>query len=211
MIIAIDAASTDLSVALAERDGTLILDDGWPSAQRQSAELLPHLLELLDRARRSLSDTTAVAVGTGPGSFTGLRVGLALGKGLALALDRPILGVPSLQGWLAAHPDAAAALARAGAREAYLLPRGEDSPRIVDRDALTALVADARIVAPAELAAAFGLEGAESPRAAGTLAAMAASRLDAEAGGDDLSALEPLYVRPPRGLGTDSEGEVKWL
>ncbi|MGZ8481583.1 MAG: tRNA (adenosine(37)-N6)-threonylcarbamoyltransferase complex dimerization subunit type 1 TsaB [Candidatus Limnocylindria bacterium] len=211
MIIAIDAASTDLSVALAERDGTLILDDAWPSAQRQSAELLPHLLELLERAERSLIDTTAVAVGTGPGSFTGLRVALALGKGLALSLERPILGVPSLQGWLAAHPDAAAALARAGAREAYLLPRGEESPRIVDRDALTALVGDARIVAPVELAVAFSLEGAEPPRAAGALAAMAAARLDAEAGGDDLRTLEPLYVRPPRGLGTESEGEVKWL
>ncbi|MEP7081655.1 MAG: tRNA (adenosine(37)-N6)-threonylcarbamoyltransferase complex dimerization subunit type 1 TsaB [Chloroflexota bacterium] len=211
MIIAIDAASTDLSVALSHRDGTLILDDGWTSAQRQSAELLPHLLELLARAGRSLRDATAVAVGIGPGSFTGLRVGLALGKGLALALDRPILGVPSLQGWLAAHPDAAAALARAGAREAYLLPRGEDSPRIVDRDALTALVADARVVAPAELAAAFGLAGAESPRAAGALAALAASRLDADGGGDDLRTLEPLYVRPPRGLGTESEGEVRWL
>jgi tRNA threonylcarbamoyl adenosine modification protein YeaZ len=211
VIIAIDAASTDLSVALAERDGSLILDDAWPSAQRQSAELLPHLLQLLDRAGRSLFDTTAVAVGTGPGSFTGLRVGLALGKGLALSLERPIVGVPSLQGWLTAHPDAAAALARAGAREGYLLPRGEESPTIVDRDALTALVADARIVAPAELAVAFGLDGAESPRAAGALAAMAATRLDAEASGDDLSTLEPHYVRPPRGLGTESEGEVKWL
>lgn len=211
MIIAIDAASTDLSVALADPDGTLILDDGWTSAQRQSAELLPHLLELLGRAGRSLRDTTAVAVGIGPGSFTGLRVGLALGKGLALALDRPILGVPSLQGWLSAHPDAAAALARAGAREAYLLPRGDESPQIVDRDALTALVADARIVAPAELAAAFGLPEAESPRAAWALAALAASRLAAEAGGDDLRTLEPLYVRPPRGLGTESQGEVRWL
>ena len=211
MIIAIDAASTDLSVALADPDGTLILDDGWTSAQRQSAELLPHLLELLGRAGRSLRDTSAVAVGIGPGSFTGLRVGLALGKGLALALDRPILGVPSLQGWLSAHTDAAVALARAGAREAYLLPRGEESAQIVDRDALTALVAGARIVAPAELAAAFGLVGAESPRAAGALAALAASRLGAEASGDDLRTLEPLYVRPPRGLSTESQGEVRWL
>lgn len=211
MIIAIDAASTDLSVALAHPDGTLILDDGWTSAQRQSAELLPHLLELLGRAGRSLRDTTAVAVGIGPGSFTGLRVALALGKGLALALDRPILGVPSLHGWLSAYPDAAAALARAGAREAYLLARGEESPRIVDRDAVAALVADARIVAPAELADAFGLARAASPRAAGALAALAASRMAAESGGDDLRTLEPLYVRLPRGLGTESQGEVRWL
>lgn len=211
MIIAIEAASTDLSVAVAQRDGALIADDGWTSAQRQSAELLPHLLELLARAGRSLRETEAVAVGIGPGSFTGLRVALALGKGLALALERPILGVPSLQAWLSAHPDAAAALARAGAREAYLLPRGEDSPRIVDRDAVTALVRDARIVAPAELAAAFGLDGAESPRAAAAVAALAASRLEGEPAGDDLRTLEPLYVRAPRGVSAESEGEVRWL
>lgn len=211
MIIAIEAASTDLSVALAQRDGTLIADDGWTSAQRQSAELLPHLLELVARAGRSLRETEAVAVGIGPGSFTGLRVALALGKGLALALERPILGVPSLQAWLSGCPDAAAALARAGAREAYLLPRGEDSPRIVDRDSIAALVRGARIVAPTELADAFGLEGAESPRAGRAVAALAASRLDVDPAGDDLRTLEPLYVRAPRGLSAESEGEVRWL
>jgi len=211
VIIAIEAASTDLSVAVAQRDGTLIADDGWTSAQRQSAELLPHLLELLARAGRSLRQTEAVAVGIGPGSFTGLRVALALGKGLALALERPILGVPSLQAWLSAYPDAAAALARAGAREAYLLPRGEDSPRIVDRDSIAALVRGARIVAPAELASAFGLEGAESPRAGRAVAALAAGRLDREPAGDDLRTLEPIYVRAPRGLSAETEGEVRWL
>jgi tRNA threonylcarbamoyl adenosine modification protein YeaZ len=211
VIIAIDAASTDLSLALAHRDGTPILDDGWTSAQRQSAELLPHLLALLERAGRSLRDTTAVAVGIGPGSFTGLRVGLALGKGLALALERPIVGVPSLEAWLAAHPDAAAALARAGAREAYLLPRADGEPRIVDRDALAGLLVDARVVAPSELATAFGLEGAESPRAAGAIAAIARSRLDSDGAGDDLRTLEPRYVRAPRGIGTESEAQVRWL
>lgn len=211
MIIAIEAASTDLSVAVANPDGTLIGDEGWTSAQRQSAELLPHLVEVLTRAGRSLRDTAAVAVGLGPGSFTGLRVALALGKGLALALERPIVGVPSLEAWLSAHPDAAAALARAGAREAYLLPRGESSARIVDRDAIAALVRDARVVAPSELAAAFGLEGAESPRAAGAVAVAAAAHLAATPGGDDLRTLEPIYVRPPRGLRTEGEGEVRWL
>jgi tRNA threonylcarbamoyladenosine biosynthesis protein TsaB len=210
VIIAIEAASTDLSVALAHRDGTLIADDGWTSAQRQSAELLPHLLELLGREGRSLGETTAVAVGIGPGSFTGLRVALALGKGLALALDRPILGVPSLEAWLSGHPHASAALARAGAREAYLLARGEDSPRIVDHDAATALLGALRVVAPTELAQAVGLAAAESPRAARAVAALAAARLDAGTF-DDLRALEPLYVRAPRGLPAESEGEVTWL
>lgn len=114
MIIAVDGASTDLSLALAEPDGTILADDAWSSAQRQSAELLPRLLALVASAERSLSDLRAVAVGTGPGSFTGLRVAMAIAKGLSLGLGRPIVGIASLPAWLEAEPDAVAAVARAG-------------------------------------------------------------------------------------------------
>ncbi|MEJ7804125.1 MAG: tRNA (adenosine(37)-N6)-threonylcarbamoyltransferase complex dimerization subunit type 1 TsaB, partial [Candidatus Limnocylindria bacterium] len=116
-----DGASTDLSIALTEPDGTLLADDAWSSGQRQSAELLPRLLALLARIDRPVRDASAVAIGTGPGSFTGLRVAMSLGKGLAVGLRVPIVGVPSLPAWLEADPDGTGALARAGAREAYLL------------------------------------------------------------------------------------------
>ena len=96
MIIAIDAASTDLSVAIANADGSSIDEVAWTSEQRQSAELLPRLLELLETNGRSLHDAAAVATGTGPGSFTGLRVAMALAKGLAVGVACPIVGVPSL-------------------------------------------------------------------------------------------------------------------
>ena len=92
VIIAIDAASTDLSVALAEPDGTLIAEDAWSSAQRQSAELFPRLLALLAGAGRPLVAATALAVGTGPGSFTGLQGGHGAGQG---AGDRPRPAPPS--------------------------------------------------------------------------------------------------------------------
>lgn len=210
MIIAIEAASTDLSVAVNGADGEPIGEEGWTSAQRQSAELLPRLLGLVERVGRELRETSAVGVGIGPGSFTGLRVALALGKGLALALGRPIVGVPSLQAWLAAHPDAIAAVARAGAQEAYLLPRGEAEVRIVERDGLVRLVAGSRIVAPSELADSFGLNDAASPRAAGAVAALAGSRLKTNPEGDDLRSLEPIYVRPPRGLTSEPEATVQW-
>jgi tRNA threonylcarbamoyladenosine biosynthesis protein TsaB len=198
VIVSIDAASTDLSVALAELDGTLMDDVAWSSAQRQSAELLPRLLELLARADRALPDVTALAVGTGPGSFTGLRVAMALAKGLAAGLGRPLVGVPSLGAWLDAEPDAVAAITRAGAREAYLLVRDAGEVRIVDRDELPS--PDGPFVAAAELAAAFGLAGARPPRAAAAIAIRAAQRLGAEPGGDDLRTLEPIYLRAPRGV-----------
>lgn len=208
MIVAIDGASTDLSVALAAPDGTLVAEDAWSSSQRQSAELLPRLLALLAGAGKPITAVTALAVGTGPGSFTGLRVAMALAKGLAAGLSRPISGVPSLPAWLDAEPDAAAALARAGAREAYVLVRGGEA-RILDRDELATLPRP--LVAAAELATAFELEGASSPRAAAAIARRAAQRLVAEPAGDDLATIEPIYLRAPRGAAAESGERVRWL
>jgi tRNA threonylcarbamoyl adenosine modification protein YeaZ len=146
-------------------------------------------------------------VGIGPGSFTGLRVGMSLAKGLALALARPIVGIPSLEAWLRAEPGARAALARAGARDAYVLLRGEQTPRIVDRDELPSDTRQATVVAPLELAEAFGLREARSPRhAAMAVAQLAAARLSITPAGDDLDRLEPAYLRAPRGLERRSGG-----
>jgi tRNA threonylcarbamoyl adenosine modification protein YeaZ len=211
VILAIDGASTDLSIALGGADGATVADDAWSSAQRQSAELLPRVLALLSSSGWTVGGLRAVAVGTGPGSFTGLRVAMALAKGLALALERPIVGVPSLASWLEHEPETVAAVARAGAREAYVLPRGAEQPLIVERDDLAARLAGRPIVAPRELADAFELANARPPSAAPALVRMAATRLAADPAGDDLARLEPIYLRAPRGLAAAPEGEVRWL
>src|SRR5207245_5251314 len=104
----------------------------------------------IDRAERDLSQASAVAVGIGPGSFTGLRVGMSLAKGLAFGLQIPIVGIPSLAAWLAAEPDARAALARAGAHEAFVLVRGSPEPAVVAEASLPAAIRNARGAAPAE-------------------------------------------------------------
>ncbi|MGH2356522.1 MAG: tRNA (adenosine(37)-N6)-threonylcarbamoyltransferase complex dimerization subunit type 1 TsaB [Candidatus Limnocylindria bacterium] len=201
MILAIESASADVSVSLATTAGEPIADDAWTSDQRQSAELLPRALALLEHNGRGLHELSSVAVGIGPGSFTGLRVGMSLAKGLALALGIPIVGVPSLEAWLAAAPGAQAAVARAGAREAYLLARGELTPIIVDRDALADRTGTQTLVAPTELAAAFELTRTIPPSAAAAaVARTAAQRLSDDPGGDDLARLEPAYLRAPRGV-----------
>ena len=212
MIAAIESASTDLSVAIASDDGSLLAEDGWRADGRGGRELLPRLLALLAREGHRLGEVSAIAIGTGPGSFTGLRVGMSTAKGLALGLGRPVVGVPSLEAWLAAEPTTVAAVSRAGARDAYLLLRGEATPRIVDRDALPSEARAAPLVVPAELADAFGLSLTRDPtHAAASVAAMAGVRLASDPAGDDLARLEPAYLRPPRGLGqlTPSEG-VPW-
>jgi tRNA threonylcarbamoyladenosine biosynthesis protein TsaB len=207
MILAMESASTDPSVAVAEDDGTILRSDAWSAGPRQAHELLPRLLAALERAGGSLADVTAIGIGTGPGSFTGLRVGMSVAKGLAFALKRPLVGVPSLAAWLSAEPGADAAVARAGARDAYLLLRGEAVARIVDRDQLAA--ARGRLVAPAEVVAAFELGDAIGPmRAASAVAAEVAARLNADPAGDDLDRLEPAYLRAPRGIG-HVRGEVR--
>jgi tRNA threonylcarbamoyl adenosine modification protein YeaZ len=210
VIIGIDAASADLSIALLEPDGEVIAEDGWPSAQRQSAELLPRLIELLRRADRELPSTSLVAVGTGPGSFTGLRVAMALAKGLAVGLGRPIVGIGSLPAWLDAGP-ARAAIARAGARDAYVLVRDADAPIVLDEETVRARLAETPVVAPGELAAAFGLQRAVAPRAAAAIAERARRRLADEPAGDDVRSLEPIYLRPPRGLDAATPETVRWL
>ncbi|HEX5040025.1 MAG TPA: tRNA (adenosine(37)-N6)-threonylcarbamoyltransferase complex dimerization subunit type 1 TsaB [Candidatus Limnocylindria bacterium] len=210
MIVAFDGAATDLSVAIAEPDGSLIDDAAWSSAQRQSAELLPRLIELLAAHGREIGSTTGVAVGLGPGSFTGLRVAMALAKGLAFGLGKPLVGIPSLQAWLAAEPSASIALSRAGAREGYLLARDGNGPLIADRDRIEERLATEPVVAPGELALAFGLRNATPPRAAAEMARAAAERL-ANGDADNLARLEPLYLRAPRGLSDETPGEVRWL
>jgi tRNA threonylcarbamoyl adenosine modification protein YeaZ len=208
MIIALESASSDPSLALASPDGTAFATDAWVGEGRQAGELLPHLLVLLARTERGLGQATALGVGIGPGSFTGLRVSMSLAKGLALALDVPLIGVPSLDAWLAAEPEARAAVARAGAQDAFLLLRGEAVPRIVAGAELRTLLGSEPVVAPSELASAFGLDGALTPgRAAAAVALRAARRLAEEPHGDDLERAEPWYLRAPRGIAA-APGEV---
>jgi tRNA threonylcarbamoyladenosine biosynthesis protein TsaB len=211
VIVAIEAASVDLSIAIADTDGRVIGSASWTSAQRQSAELLPRLLTLLDEHRRGLHETRLAAVGIGPGSFTGLRVAMSLAKGLATALSIPIVGIPSLEAWLEAVPTSGAALSRAGAREGYLLERGASEVQLIDRDALPAVLSHAAVVSSSDLAHAFGIQGALAPEgAAESIARRAAER--AERGSvDDLATLEPRYLRAPRGLSGTQEGTVRWL
>jgi tRNA threonylcarbamoyladenosine biosynthesis protein TsaB len=204
VIIALESASSDPSLALAAADGTALAVDGWTGEGRQASELLPRLLTLLEGAHRELGEATVIAVGVGPGSFTGLRVSMSLGKGMALALGVPLVGVPSLAAWLEGEPDASAAVARAGAQDAFVLIRGEAEPRVVPASELAA-IAGPLLVAPSELGAAFGLTGAVPPHAAAVaVARMAAVRLATDPRGDDLEGLEPWYLRAPRGIGSPS-------
>ena len=95
MLLAIDTATRVLSLAL--YDGERVLaEETWRSANNHTVELSPGLVRMLERQRVSPSELKGIAVALGPGSFTGLRIGLGVAKGLALTLDIPLVGIPTL-------------------------------------------------------------------------------------------------------------------
>ena len=94
MILAIDT-SAGTSVALLDEDGTVIAERSTPDTRRHAEVIGPFLAEVLAAAPDVRGSLTAVAAGIGPGPFTGLRVGLAAARVLALGLGIPVLGVPS--------------------------------------------------------------------------------------------------------------------
>lgn len=98
-ILAIDCSTQACSVALLNEsvdNGADILERHELAARSHTQRILPMIDELLASAQCSLSQLDAIAFGRGPGSFTGLRIGLGVVQGLAFGADRPILGVSSL-------------------------------------------------------------------------------------------------------------------
>ena len=217
-ILALDTATSRVVVALGRPDGRPIGETTWLAGHRHGETLLPTLGRVLGENNVRRSRLRAIVVGTGPGSFTGLRVGLATAKGLAHGLGIPIVGIATSAALLAA---AARALGRASTDDlALLLPAGlqdrvlvtGDGPRRLpageepDLSATTTLVAvDLADRAPAEASARGDLALAGLGAA---LLRLGARRL-AAADTDDLAGLVPEYVTLPRGVERES-GAMTW-
>ena len=117
--LTIDTASDVASVALS-REGVLDVELTWRCARNHSRELLPAVQQLMQRSNVDKGELTAVFVCIGPGSYTGLRVGIASAKGLAFALSLPTVGVGRLEADAYQHADFAGpvcAVHRAGRGE----------------------------------------------------------------------------------------------
>ncbi len=103
MLLAVDTSTAQLGLAL--YDGTQVLAESlWISHARHTVELAPALNELFQRTGVRMDEIRALGVALGPGSFTSLRVGLAFVKGLALARNLPLVGIPSLDVVAATQP-----------------------------------------------------------------------------------------------------------
>ncbi|MDX1613363.1 MAG: tRNA (adenosine(37)-N6)-threonylcarbamoyltransferase complex dimerization subunit type 1 TsaB [Candidatus Promineifilaceae bacterium] len=95
MILAIDTATRWTGLALF--DGRqLLAEHGWRSLNNQTVELAPTVQQVLARAGLTPAELSAVSVAIGPGSYTGLRIGLGFAKGLSLANQTALVAVPTL-------------------------------------------------------------------------------------------------------------------
>jgi tRNA threonylcarbamoyladenosine biosynthesis protein TsaB len=199
------------------------------------AALPQAVAQLLDRAELRASDLSGIAVGIGPGSFTGLRIGLSYAKGLAFASEAKIIGVASLDALAAGALDTPAARpglqvcalldARKGEVYAALYEIVADGLEKISQDVVMPLV---RVTSPlrqnailagdytakdaAALAKKQGLEvtvlGPEALELRGRyIAALGAARI-AAGQSDSIDSLEPLYIRPPDAIAASGQSKV---
>ena len=95
LVLALDTTTREASCALA-RDGRVVREQGSDASKPQAARLPGELVTLLEHEGVTLTDIDVYAVSTGPGSFTGLRVGIATMQGLAFAAGKPLIGISAL-------------------------------------------------------------------------------------------------------------------
>ena len=95
LILNIETTSTICSVCLA-KDGVLLDYRQDPQGNSHARVLTVFIEDLMKQNKLQLSDLDAVAVSAGPGSYTGLRIGTSVAKGLCYALNKPLIAVPTL-------------------------------------------------------------------------------------------------------------------
>lgn len=106
LILQLETATQVCSVALA-RDGVTIGLKELQSPNIHASSLTLFIKEVMDQCQVAFSELDAIAVSKGPGSYTGLRIGVSTAKGLCFALDKPLIGISTLEmmakGWLENH------------------------------------------------------------------------------------------------------------
>lgn len=222
-LLVLDTATRNPVVAMADERGELIGARQWQSRHRHSEELLERLDGLLAEAHVDRRTLGGVIVGTGPGSFTGLRIGLATAKVIAYGLEVPLVGVSTTLALAnaARKTSAAARIAvtlPAGASDSYvhMLDEGRESepPRLVGSAAdVAGSIGDATVVAVdadegrvENEAVALGRTAVAGLAAA--LAELGAGAL-AEGQASDPAELVPAYVALPRGIAR-ATAEMEW-
>ncbi len=211
LLLAIDTATSAITVAL--HDGQKVLVESSTLDSRRHGECLaPAMAEVLARAGRPAADVTAVVSGTGPGPFTGLRVGLVTARTFAFARGIPVFGVCSLdamahEAWLGGAVEvgqSCVVATDARRKEVYwarydITDEGamrQGAPMVAKAAAIAAEVRGLPVIGRGAVlyAESFGPRVGLLDVNAGALADLAVRIMTA---GDDLPAPEPMYLRRP--------------
>jgi tRNA threonylcarbamoyladenosine biosynthesis protein TsaB len=199
-ILGVDTAGPEIAVALVEGEARVRVESA--PGGRQGA---PRLAELLDRVLDDASDLAAVAVCTGPGPFTALRIGLAATFGLGLARRLPVLGVPSVEALSAVLPPGTLPVMDAGRGQVWVRLPGDAVCTLRSPEELAKALSGSgppRLVGPGasrhreELVRLLGPEALPEP-GAGDAAVGAARRAAAALAAGESLPVRPVYPRPP--------------
>jgi len=225
-ILGIDTATSCGGIGLID-DDAVVAEYAFDHEETPSARLVSAIRALLKEARLDLGGIDGIAVSLGPGSFTGLRVGLSAVKGLALALEKPVAGVPTLDALAAQLPPTTSHIcplvdARKGEVYTALYKQGGNGnveqltpyqvlppARLLEELPLreTVFVGDGVEVYGELIVERLGDKALFAPPhlrylRGTTVAKLGLQRL-AHGGGDDIASLAPIYVRP-------SDAEITW-
>ncbi len=96
LILNLETATTNCSVSIAKEGSILVVKEHDTPNYSHSEQLHVFIQEVLKEASLSIEDLDAVAVSKGPGSYTGLRIGVSAAKGLCFALNIPLISIPTL-------------------------------------------------------------------------------------------------------------------
>ncbi|MFN3597601.1 MAG: tRNA (adenosine(37)-N6)-threonylcarbamoyltransferase complex dimerization subunit type 1 TsaB [Rubricoccaceae bacterium] len=214
MLLAIETATDVCSVALV-RDGALLAEASLYAPRQHATRLAPLVADLFAHAGCAPAALEAVAVSAGPGSYTGLRIGLSTAKGLCVATGAALVGVPSLEAQAlaldghAAPGEVVAAAFRSRRGEVYAAayrlaedarPEAVAPPAAVPEDALAGWLPPGIAWTTGGAAAALApyvptARHVAAPPAAARVARVAQLRL-AAGDTDDLERFEPAYLKP---------------
>lgn len=218
MILAIDGSTEWCCLALT-RKGTVLAEKGWITHRGHTADLSQEIFHTLKQIGADLQQLEAVAVATGPGSFSGLRSALAVAKGIAFALSVPLVGVPTLDAMAAImYPNdrpvwCMIRLGRGRAAAARysvsgLPPRRLGSYMVVsagkgkiDLQPGEHLLGDWDVLSEGLVPTESTLPAPWKPRHCAILAYLGEIKLRSH-GPDDLDALEPIYLSGPTAPGS---------
>jgi tRNA threonylcarbamoyl adenosine modification protein YeaZ len=216
-LLAIDTATTRVVIATGSTDGVADGISTWEAGHRHGETLLPTIGRFLGEQNLRRSRLAGIIVGTGPGAFTGLRVGMATAKGMAHGLAIPLVGASTGAALIAAAADVEGI---EPSRILLLVPAGPSDRTVVRAGAAPALLPGGSEpdVDPDTILVAIDLAGrapddavarGEAARAGLGAALLRAGADRLRTGVDELATLVPEYVTLPRGVRV-AAGSVAW-